>query len=245
MISCVTPANQAGHFDPCAVCKARDLAVCSSLADEGLKRLGAASETVHLAVGETLVREGDQAANLFTITEGVVRVYKLLADGRRQIVGFLYPGDMLGLASGDRYAFEAEALEPVTACRFRKGEYKSLLRELPDLEAALLDRACHELQAAQDQMLLLGRKSAAERLASFLLDLASRDRRSGGTGKVVRLPMTRGEIADYLGLTTETVSRTTTRLKTRGVIRLLPHNAVEIVNPAALQALAGGEGDEG
>lgn len=239
-MSCQGALDPASLPDPCATCLARNLSVCSSLADEGLRRLGQTAETVHLEPGATLTREGDAASHLYNITAGVARVYKLLADGRRQIVGFLFPGDMLGLASGDRYAFEAEALEPVTACRFRKSEYRALLRELPELEAALLDRACHELQAAQDQMLLLGRKTAVERLASFLLDLAERDRRAGGPGDQIRLPMTRSEIADYLGLTTETVSRTTSRLKVKGVIRLLPHNTVAITRPAALKALASG-----
>lgn len=245
MIACHARSDAAFNSDPCLNCQARQLSVCGSLAEDGLRRLGQASETLSLQPGETLVREGDTASHLFNITSGVVRVYKLLADGRRQIVGFLFAGDMLGLATGDRYVFEAEALEPVTACRFRKSEYKALLRELPELESALLDRACHELQAAQDQMLLLGRKTAMERLATFLLDLAARARRAGGPPDLVHLPMTRAEIADYLGLTTETVSRVTSRLKTRGVIRLRPHNTIEITRPAALAALASGEDPAG
>lgn len=228
-----------GRIDPCSICTARHLSVCSVLADEGLRQLSSISDHQIFAPGEILVREGDPATNLFNITAGSVRVYKLLPDGRRQIVGFLFSGDFLGLATGDRYAFSAEALTAGTACRFQKKTYRKMLVEQPDLEAALLDRASHELQAAHNQMLLLGRKTAIERLASFLADLAARDRRAGGDGRIIQLPMTRAEIADYLGLTTETVSRVTSRLKARRVIRLLSLHSLSIERPAELAELAG------
>lgn len=228
-----------GRHDPCSLCAARHLSVCNVLAEDGLRRLSALSDSETFSTGEILVREGDPATSLFNITAGSVRVYKLLPDGRRQIVGFLFPGDFLGLATGDRYAFSAEALTGGSACRFQKKAYRKLLVEQPDLEAALLDRASHELQAAHNQMLLLGRKTAVERLASFLADLAARDRRAGGGGRIIHLPMTRAEIADYLGLTTETVSRVTSRLKTRGVIRLLSLHSLSIERPAELAELAG------
>ncbi|HRD27068.1 MAG TPA: helix-turn-helix domain-containing protein [Caulobacter sp.] len=234
-----------GRIDPCSLCSARKLSVCGVLADEGLRRLSGISDHQDFTPGEILVREGDPATNLFNITTGSVRVYKLLPDGRRQIVGFLFPGDFLGLATGDRYAFSAEALTSGSACRFHKKVYRRMLTELPDLEAALLDRASHELQAAHNQMLLLGRKTAVERLASFLSDLAARDRRAGGPGRVIQLPMTRAEIADYLGLTTETVSRVTSRLKTRGVIRLLSLHSLSIEKPAELAELAGLDAGDG
>lgn len=234
-----------GRVDPCSLCNARRLSVCSVLADDGLRRLSAISDHQVFTPGEILVREGDPATNLFNITAGSVRVYKLLPDGRRQIVGFLFSGDFLGLATGDRYAFSAEALTAGSACRFQKKTYRRMLTEQPELEAALLDRASHELQAAHNQMLLLGRKTAVERLASFLSDLSARDRRAGGAGRVIQLPMTRAEIADYLGLTTETVSRVTSRLKTRGVIRLLSLHSLSIEKPAELFELAGLDAGDG
>jgi CRP/FNR family transcriptional regulator len=231
--------------DPCSLCAARHLSVCNVLAEDGLRRLNSISDHQDFGAGEILVREGDPATNLFNITSGAVRVYKLLPDGRRQIVGFLFSGDFLGLATGDRYAFSAEALSTGSACRFQKKSYRKMLVEQPDLETALLDRASHELQAAHNQMLLLGRKTAVERLASFLADLAARDRRAGGGGRIIQLPMTRAEIADYLGLTTETVSRVTSRLKTRGVIRLLSLHSLSIEKPAELAELAGLDAGDG
>ncbi len=235
----------AESVEVCAGCSARRLSVCGVLEQEGLRRLNDAADHMSFSAGEVLVREGDPATHLFNITVGDVRVHKLLSDGRRQIVGFLSPGDFLGLATGDQYAFSAEALTAGSACRFRKTDYRKILREMPDLEHALLDRAAHELKAAHDQMLLLGRKTAMERLASFLMNLSDRARRAGGEGRLIELPMTRAEIADYLGLTTETVSRNTTRLKTRGVIRLLSMHSLSIERPSELLHLAGLDAEAG
>ncbi|UQV19146.1 helix-turn-helix domain-containing protein [Brevundimonas albigilva] len=178
---------------------------------------------------------------MFNITSGSVRVYKLLPDGRRQITGFLFAGDFVGLATGEDYAFSAEAIEDATLCRFRKSDYRALIRQAPALESALLERATHELAAAQNQMLLLGRKTALERVASFLLNLPEDPVRPASDG-LVRLPMTRAEIADYLGLTIETVSRVFSRLKTTGVIRLVSLHELRIEQPDRLAALAEGEG---
>lgn len=225
----------------CATCGARPHSVCGALGQDDLLRLDALAEGMSYAPGQTLVHEGDAADQLFNITSGSVRVYKLLADGRRQITGFLFAGDFLGLAAGDRHAFTAEAIEPSTACRFRRTEYQALVRETPDLERALFDRARHELAAAQNQMLLLGRKTAQERIASFLLDLPSHDPLREAPDGIVRLPMTRTEIADYLGLTIETVSRVLTKLKTAGVVRLLSLNELRIERPERLRAIAEGE----
>lgn len=225
----------------CDTCGARPLSVCGSIDELGLGRLDSLAEHLAFEPGAALIRIGDAARHFFNITAGSVRVYKLLSDGRRQIVGFLFAGDFLGLASEDRYLFSAEAIEPVTVCRFRKTDYRTLVHDTPALEAVLLARAHHELAAAQNQMLLLGRKTALERVASFLLDLPSHDPARPVTDGHVHLPMTRSEIADYLGLTIETVSRVLTRLKTSGVIRLVSLTELQVLRPATLQALAEGD----
>jgi len=226
----------------CDTCGARALSVCGSVDDADLGRLDAMAEHATFAAGNVLIREGDPAVHVFNITSGSVRVYKLLADGRRQITGFLFTGDFLGLATGDTYVFSAEAVESATVCRFRKTEYRALIRDCPTLETTLLDRANHELAAAQNQMLLLGRKTALERIATFLLDLPSLDPARVIPEGHVHLPMTRAEIADYLGLTIETVSRVLTRLKTQGVIRLVSLSELRIEQPEVLRNLADGVG---
>jgi CRP/FNR family transcriptional regulator, anaerobic regulatory protein len=228
------------HSHACDRCGARPLSVCGSVDDADLSRLDALAEHITLDAGATLIREGEPARHLFNITSGSVRVFKLLPDGRRQITGFLFTGDFLGLATGETCMFSAEAVEPITACRFRKSDYRALIRETPALEAALLDRAGHELAAAQNQMLLLGRKTALERIATFLLDLPSRDPARRMAAGDVRLPMTRSEIADYLGLTIETVSRGLTRLKADGVIHQVSLTELRIEQPGRLRALADG-----
>lgn len=224
----------------CSTCGARAFSVCDSLSSEELVRLDAIAERTFLAAGGVLTREGEPAVRVFNITSGAVRVYKLLPDGRRQITGFLFAGDFIGLTAGKTYAFSAEAIEDTTLCRFRAAEYHSLTRDRPNLEAALLGRAMHELAAAQGQMLLLGRKTARERLASFLLMMHDRDPLRASGESVVRLPMTRSEIADYLGLTIETVSRELTKLKTAGIIHAVSLHDLWIDRPDRLKALASG-----
>lgn len=225
----------------CDACAARALSVCNSLGGDDLARLDALAEHVAFEPGGALIREAEPANHVFNITSGSVRVFKLLADGRRQITGFLFAGNFLGLATGDNYVFSAEAIEPTTVCRFRRSEYRQLIRDCPTLETVLLERANHELAAAQSQMLLLGRKTAVERIASFLLDLPAHDPARPNPAGHVRLPMSRSEIADYLGLTIETVSRVLTRLKTQGFVTLPSLNEVVVSQPRRLRALADGD----
>lgn len=224
----------------CAACGARPFSVCASVADEDLHHLDALAETLRLEAGEALVRQGDPVRFIYNVTSGSVRVCRLLPDGRRQITGFLFAGDFISLDAGETHAASIEALEPSTLCRFRTTDYRALVAERRDLEAALLARAGDELAAAREQMVRLGRKSAIERVASFLQALPAADPARPEPADVVRLPMTRGEIADYLGLTLETVSRAFSRLKRTGVIRQVSLTEVHVKDTAALAELAGG-----
>lgn len=242
MISVSAACARREAADGCAGCGARAFSVCRDVKGPDLERLNALAETVTLQPGDVLAREGDPARHLFNVTAGSLRVYKLLPDGRRQITGFLFAGDFLGLAGGEAFGFTAEAMESSSLCRFRRDAYRTLVRETPDLEQALLTRTSHELAAAQNQMLLLGRKTAQERVASFLLDLPSHDPSRSAPDNHVRLPMTRAEIADYLGLTIETVSRVLSRLKASGVVRLVSLHELQVLWPDQLQAIASGEG---
>ena len=166
----------------------------------------------------------------------MLKLSKLLSDGRRQVTGFLLPGDYLGLASAERYIYSAEAVTPVRICRFARAAFLGLLEQFPALEKALLGRAATELAAAQKQMLLLGRKTARERVATFLAELAAR---AGNQGGVVELSMTRTDIADYLGITTETVSRTLTSLRKDGLIDIPRPHLFKILQYSGLFAASG------
>ncbi len=167
-------------------------------------------------------------------------MYKLLPDGRRQITGFANGGSFLGLAVSDTYAFTAEAIDVVRYCRFPRARLRVLMRDFPGMEERLLKVASTELVAAQEQMLLLGRKSARERVASFLLARS----RLGSAGQCASvyfvLPMARGDIADYLGITIETVVRTLKKLRDEGIIDVSNTSDIEIRNPLALRILANG-----
>lgn len=224
----------------CGTCGVRATSVCNAVEDEHLARLGAVAVTVEVDPGKAFIEEGEPADKFFNITIGTVKLFKLLPDGRRQITGFAGPGHFLGLAVSDTYAFSAEAVDKVRYCFFPRRRLRALLDDFPALETRLLQVASNELVAAQEQMLLLGRKTALERVASFLV---ARSRLAGPCGprhtRLV-LPMTRSDIADYLGLTIETVSRTMTKLRTDKLIELPGPHDVVLRDLNSLERIAGG-----
>jgi CRP/FNR family transcriptional regulator, anaerobic regulatory protein len=225
-------------IEPCSTCRARGLSVCRVLPTEQLRRLAGCLSVKRYAAGQSMLYEDDPADAFFNITQGAVKLFKLLPDGRRQIVGFLFAGDFLGLSARGSYGFGAEAVNAVEACRFPKRAFRELSQETPGLEEELLSRASDELQAAQSQMLLLGRKSARERVASFISELLEREEHRGGAPGLVFLPMTRADMGDYLGLTTETVSRAMSRLRRDRTIQLLEHGGVRVIDRDRLFAVA-------
>jgi CRP/FNR family transcriptional regulator len=193
--------------------------------------------------GMAIFWEGDDARHVFEVVEGVLRVFRILSDGRRVITGFLYPGDLLGVSLKDHYLYTAEAVTRTKLRRYEHGRFQDEINRSPELRPQLFACLCDEMAAAQDQMVLLARKSAEERVASFLLVIA---RRLGGEQKhpVVEIPMTRLDMADYLGLTIETVSRTMTRLTNCGVIAPSSRHAIVVRRLGQLAVLAG-EADDG
>ncbi len=225
---------------PCATCAVRARSVCSAIPDGDLARLAAIAVVTDVAAGQTFIDEGEPASSFFNVTAGNAKLFKTLPDGRRQITGFVGPGQFLGLAVGDTYAFSAEAIEPVRYCRFPRAALRTMLDDFPQMRKLLLEVASNELVAAQEQMLLLGRKTARERLASFLLAQSRQGMPSGHSRRRFGLPMTRVDIADYLGLTIETVSRTLTRLRAEELIDIESPSAIEICDPSGLENVAGG-----
>lgn len=194
--------------------------------------------------GQPIFHEGDPAKRVFMLAAGCLKIYTLLADGRRQITGFMFPGDFLGMSLDDEYAFTVEALEKSELWWFSRPTFDSFVEQNPSIERELYRLAAHELAAAQEQMVLLGRKAAAERVASFFLALL--DRRElveGGTISEFDLPMSRIDIADYLGLTKETVSRMLSLLRDRRLIRLVRQDRVEVLDREGLKAIAAGFGE--
>lgn len=223
----------------CETCSARDLAVCRDLNDGELDRLSCSAQGLNAPAHVVLFAAADPADYFFTVTSGVLVLYESLPDGRRQVLDFPHPGDFIGIAFGTHYRVTAETLTATTLCRFPRASFERLLSEMPALEHGMLRRTADKLYAAREQMLLLGRKNAAERVASFLLQMAQRQflRRD----EAVHLPMTRADIADSLGLTTETVSRTFTRLRTQKLIEVSGTDHIRLLQPQTLKEIASGE----
>jgi CRP/FNR family transcriptional regulator len=194
--------------------------------------------------GTAVFWEGDAARHVFEVVEGVLRVFKIMGDGRRVITGFIYPGDLLGVSLKDQYLYTAEAVTKTKLRRFARTRFQDEINQSPELRPQLFARLCDEMAAAQDQMVLLARKSAEERVSSFLLIIARRLSGNRQAAPVVEIPMTRLDMADYLGLTIETVSRTMTKLISSGVIAPSGRHAIIICKPGKLAMLAGEADDD-
>lgn len=230
-------ATECGLPQACEDCSARPFSICKVLPHPELRRLADCS-TVRVYEPHTeLVREGDPAEFAFNITDGTVMLFRLLPDGRRQVLGFLLKGDFLGLTAGATYDLGVQALTRVKVCRFPRPAFRHLLLETPALEEELLSRASDELLAARAHLTLLGRKTAMERVSSFILHLSDRQLRLGGSAEQVELPMTRIDIADYLGLTSETVSRSLSMLRRLKAIQV-DGQTIRIAKPALLRDIA-------
>ncbi|WP_243373348.1 helix-turn-helix domain-containing protein [Microvirga solisilvae] len=187
-----------------------------------------------VAKDEEVFAEGDRAAYFYKVVSGAVRTFKLLSDGRRQIDAFHLPGDIFGLESGDEHRFSAEALGDATIIAYRRCSLEVLATRDQAFANQVIASTMRALERAQDHMLLLGRKHALEKIATFLLVLSERLTEDGH----VDLPMSRIDIADHLGLTIETVSRSLTQLERQGVIELPAHRrSIVLRDKAALQRL--------
>ena len=226
---------------PCFGCEVRHAAACGVLECAELAAMRRLGWTLHLKTGQPLFHEGDEATRVFTLARGALKIYRLLPDGRRQVTGFMFPGDFLGITMDDEHAFTVEALQDSQLCWFPRGGFGEFAEDHPAMERELYRLAAHELAAAQAQMVLLGRKTAEERLASFFLTLLQRaEKASGGTERMFHLPMSRLDIADYLGLTKETVSRVLAVLKNKRVVRLVALDCIELLDREGLVAIADG-----
>jgi CRP/FNR family transcriptional regulator len=225
----------------CMECKIRHLTLFGVFESDELRKVEPLVGHRELVPGQALFEENDEAQYAYSLVEGTIRLYKLLPDGRRQITGFSISGDFLGLSSGGRYAYSAEAVSGATLCRFKRSDLQRLFERFPAMERRALSMANDELAAAQDQMLLLGRKTPTEKISSFLLTLSKRLDRVGRKGDILELPMKRADVADFLGLTVETVSRTFSKLRDKRIIALPTPDQVRLLDRRRLARIASGE----
>jgi CRP/FNR family transcriptional regulator len=210
-------------------------------ANGGFERTLSQASLRRVEAKEFVFAEGDPTTHVFRVETGAVALYKVLADGRRQIVGFAYPGDLIGLGAQGEHAMNAQAIKPTRLrCLPAAALNHSAARD-PELGFKLYEAVARELAATRDLMLTTGQRSAAERVVSFLLAFSRRSERNGQSPSEFELPMTRADIGDFLGLTIETVSRTFTKLRTLGLIELPQSNRVKLVDLEALDSLASGD----
>jgi CRP/FNR family transcriptional regulator, anaerobic regulatory protein len=227
-----------GVANPCADCDVRARAVCAVLNNSELVELAKVNRRKELDAGDCLFFEGDEAEAYYIVMSGSLKLYKLLSDGRRQVTGFLFKGDFVGLAFNSGHSFTAEALDNVKLCQMPKEKFELFLADSQPLSRKLLQVATAGIVSSQEQMLLLGRKTAQERLSSFLLWVSARAEERGDDASRLYIPMSRTDMGDYLGLTVETVSRTMTKLKSKGVISLSDRGIIEILNHDVLEDMA-------
>ncbi len=186
---------------------------------------------------EMIFLEGEPAKFIYQVSEGTVRLLRTTPDGRRQLVGFACPGDWLAIGCGETYAHTAEALCDSRLRSMSRAEFARRMQEGTDFITRMMEAGAATLRQSEELLILLGQRSALEKVASFLLSYA---RRVGAVHGEFRLPMDRTDIADYLGLTIETVSRKFTQLKRAGVIALPTPACVRIRNEEELEGIAGG-----
>lgn len=226
-----------GYPRRCLHCQARLLSICAVLDGLGLSALEKLGPETHFASKEALFSEDEKARHVFNLTQGVARLYRLLPDGRRQIVGFGLPGDFLGATFSDRYDFSVEAITPIIACRFSRERFLRFVEARPNILRRMNEFEVQELHLARNQMLLLGSHSAEQRIALFLIGWRNRLARFGEIPDTLPLPMKRRDIADFLSMTIETASRTLTRLERKKLIINVP-KGVRLLNLNNLEALA-------
>ena len=198
--------------------------------------------TVTIKPGKHLFLEDDPADFIYEVVSGILRLTRIMEDGRRQVIAFGYPGDIVGFPSDGRYHTDCDALVPTTLIVHRRSDLESAKGD-PELHLRLLRAALGEISAMQDHFMMLGRKSSVEKLASFLVVLSERVGEPLGEYTQIALPMIRADIADFLGLTTETISRTFTQLRKAQIIAIDHVNTVLILKPVALRAIAQGDND--
>ncbi len=214
--------------------------------DVQVKKLAQIAHRKKIPAGQTIISDEEPVDFFANVISGAIKLTKTLPDGRQQIVGLLFAPDFLGRAYSKHNPYTAEAATDVEICTFPNAAFERLVAEFPGLQQRLFQHTLDELDAARDWMLLLGRKTAEEKVASFLFMLARRsmltsgcNHKSGPGSAAFELPLTRADMADYLGLTIETVSRQLTRLKTSNVIRLSTNRLIMVPDLDRLANAAG------
>jgi len=223
----------------------RNRAICAALDDDEIQALNGIGRRKMLQAGDPLIWEGDDSMLVANVIDGILKLTNSTEDGREQIVGVVYPADFIGRPFGAKSNHSVTALTDAKVCLFARSDFDRFAAEHPSLEHKLLKRTLDELDRTRSWMLLLARKSAEEKVATFLLDMSKRlvdatcEAPQDGPLDEFELPFSRQQIGDILGVTIETVSRQMTRMKRDGILDLPTRRTVKIVDRAALEMIAG------
>lgn len=231
-------------MNSCMSCAVRETAICQSLSECELNELNALGRHQLLRRGQTMLWQGDESLLVGNVIEGVLKLSVATIDGREQTLGIMFPGDFIGRPFGPRTSHSVIALTDARVCTFRRSAFDDFAHRHPELEHKLLQRTLAELDRTRQWMLLLGRKSAGERVAAFLLEMSLRHSQGRGQAERARpvrfeLPLSRQDIADLLGVTIETVSRQITSLRDDRVIETPGRRAITVLDLDRLEARAG------
>ena len=233
----------------CGDCPIRHRAVCARCEPDELTRLDQIKYYRSFEAGQTVIWSGDQMDFVGSVVKGIATLTQTMEDGRTQMVGLLLPSDFVGRPGRASAAYNVVATTDIVMCCFRKKPFEHMMKTTPHIAERLLEMTLDELDAAREWMLVLGRKTAREKIASLLAIIARRNATlnlADVTGSMVfDLPLTREAMADYLGLTLETVSRQISSLKKDGVIELKGKRHVTVPDFDALLAEAGDDSDGG
>lgn len=231
----------------CSECPIRHRAVCARCDDDELNILEGMKSYRTFAAGDPILWRGEELVYVASVVSGVAALSKTMEDGRTQIVGLLLPSDFIGRPGRGEIDFDVTATTDVTLCCFSRRAFEKFVDETPHVAQRLMELALDELDAARDWMLLLGRKTAREKVATFIEMLARRSHNPDADGKKheMSLPMTRDQISNYLGLTLETVSRQLNALKKEKIIGFVDRRNFEVLNLAALHDATGDDNDGG
>lgn len=224
----------------CSTCPVRDSAACAVLSPEEREALAAAGRRRHLERGEMLFAAGDEKAACATLVSGALKVSAIDADGNEQILSLVHPSGFIGELFAPFAHYDVVALTKSQLCTFARADLERAIETYPSLARALLRRTQEDLLATRGLLELTGNANAEARLASLLSDFAAAaSQTSCHPAREFELPLTRGEIANMLGLTIETVSRKLKGLEDMGAIMRKGKRGIELVDPAHLQVLSG------
>lgn len=226
----------------CGSCAGSFRGLCHGLDGADQHALSDASSLVRLPARGAVFREGDRANAVFTLVDGAAKLLRTLPDGRQQIMGFRFPGDLIGYTARDRYPCDAELVCDATVCRVDRTKLETMSRGCSGISHRLLELCAEDLAAAQEQLAAMAQRSSEGRVAAFLLMLRDAARRNGSADTELALPMTRADIGDYLGLTIESVSRVFAGFRRSGLLQEPMRGRVRLLDMPGIEALASGEG---